>query len=265
MYSWMHSLLGDHKGGIIFTCFGIWHILYLFLIFGAIIATVLCLRKRSERAKHIAVETAIILAFGLYMADFFLMPFAYGSINIEKLPFHVCTTMCILNFWSRHNKFLGKFKTQLALLGLMSNFIYVMYPAGVEWHQVHPLSYRVAQTLLFHGAMAAYGIFVLVFETETLRWRDCWKELVLIVIMTCWALVGNTFYNANTEEYSYFFNWFFVVQDPFGILPIQISPYIMPGLVITTFFVADMLVYGAYFGIRKCFAGRAVSTGTWIK
>ena len=36
MYSSFHELLADRKSGAIFTCFGVWHLLYLLLIGGAI-------------------------------------------------------------------------------------------------------------------------------------------------------------------------------------------------------------------------------------
>lgn len=253
MYEMLHGILSDQKGGAVFTCFGIWHLLYMAVIFGAILMTVVLLRHKSQNVKEKAIRLAIHLAFGLYIADFFLMPFAYGEIDLEKLPFHMCTAMCVLCFLSRHNHFLGKFKTQFALLGLVSNLIYVVYPAGVGWYHIHPLSYRAVQTLLFHGAMSAYGIFVLAFEVRHLRWRNSLRELPWIVAMTLWALLGNTLYNGTAGEYDHFFNWFFVVRDPFYLLPVEIAPYIMPFVMIAVIFVADLLVYGAYFGIPKCF------------
>ena len=254
MYEILHALLADHKGGSVFACFGIWHFLYLAVILGGILLTVLFLRNRPEMAKQKVVGVTIGLAFGLYILDFFLMPFAYGEIDLEKLPFHMCTAMCILCFLSRHNRFLGKFKKQFALLGLVSNLIYVIYPAGVGWYQIHPLSYRVVQTLLFHGLMSAYGIFVLAFEEAQLRWKDCARELPVILGMSAWALLGNTLYSGTAGEYDHFFNWFFVVRDPFYLLPETIAPYIMPFAMVVVMFAADLLVYAAYFGIRKCFA-----------
>lgn len=253
MYSWLHQLLSDKTGGTVFACFGPWHFLYLTVIFGGIIATLLLLRKGTQKQKQRAIGIAISIAFGLYMADFFLMPFAYGRIDIEKLPFHICTTMCIMCFLSRYDRHLAKWKHQLAILGLVSNIIYVLYPAGVGWYQIHPLSYRAVQTLLFHGAMTAYGIFVLAFEDVNLTWKRCYRELPLIVAMTLWALLGNTLYNASTEQYDYFFNWFFVVRDPFYLLPADISPYVMPFLMVLAIWAAVLLVYAAYFGLRKCF------------
>ena len=64
-------------------------------------------KKQSTKVK--AINLVISLVFGLYILDFFLMPFAYGEIDLEKLPFHICTTMCVLSYLSRHTKFFSKF------------------------------------------------------------------------------------------------------------------------------------------------------------
>lgn len=243
MYELLHRLLSDQKGSTVFTCFGIWHILYMLVIFGSIFATVALLRGGSQEQKDRATSRSISLAFGLYILDFFLMPFAYGAIDLEKLPFHMCTAMCVLSFLSHRHSFLRKFRTQFALLGLVSNLIYVVYPAGVGWYQIHPLSYRTVQTLLFHGTMTAYGIFTLAFQEDRLRLKDCVKELPVIVAMTLWALLGNTLYNGSVGDYQHFFNWFFVVRDPFYLLPETIAPYVMPFVMILVIFAADVLVY----------------------
>lgn len=257
MYEFLSNLLSDKKGGEIFTCFGIWHISYMLIFFGAIITTVLLLRNKSSSAKQRAINIAINCGFGLYMADFFLMPFAYGEIDIDKLPFHACTLTCVLCFMSRHNKFLQKFRLQFALVGLISNLIYMVYPAGVMWYEIHPLSYRAVQTLLFHGVMVAYGIFVLAFENVDLKWRKIYKELVLLVCMAAWAMLGNTLYSGTLGDYSRDFNWFFVKTDPFGILPATIAPF----ATVFAFMLADALIYLIYFGIRKMCKKRSEAYG----
>lgn len=251
MYPFLSQLLSDRKGGVVFSCFGVWHWLYLLVIFGAIALVLFRLKGRSAQAKDRAVRGAISCAFGLYIADFFLMPFAYGEIDLEKLPFHICTVTCVLCFLSRHNAFLGRFRTSFAVLGLASNLIYVIYPAGVGWYQIHPLSYRVVQTLLFHGLMTAYGLFVLAFEEEKLEWKHCRRELVILVGMVVWAVLGNTLYNGTYGDYDHFFNWFFVVRDPFYLLSEAVAPYIMPFVIVLVMFAAVLLVYLAYFALRK--------------
>ena len=247
MHQILQDLLSDRKSGPVFTCFGPYHLIYLAVILGAILTIIFLLKNKSAAAKHRAATAALYTAAGLYAADLFLMPFAYGGIDVEKLPFHACTATCVLCVLARHNRFLGRFKDQFLLLGLLTNLIYVIYPAGVGWYQIHPLSYRVWQTLLYHGAMTAFGLFSLCFGEVKLEWRKCPRDLAFLCVMMVWALLGNTLYNGLDGR---FFNWFFVVRDPFYILPEGISPFVMPVVMVAVMFSGETLIYLGYFGCK---------------
>lgn len=247
MYPLLHDLLSDKKGGTVFTCFGFWHWYDLLAVLAVIAGACFWLKGKGSTAQKRAVDAFLHIAFGLYIADFFLMPFAYGSIDIEKLPFHICTAMCAACFVSRHNRHLRKYSLHFALLGFLSNLVYLIYPAGVMWYQIHPLSYRVIQTLLFHGSMTAYGFLVLVFDEDGLQWGHCWRDLAIITGMTLWAVLGNALYTENKPGY----NWFFTLQDPFFILPSPIAPFVMPILNIVIFFAAELLLYALFGALRK--------------
>ena len=239
MFEVMSELLSDKTGGIVFRCFDIWHICFIAVFLT--IAVLLCLRMRNKNhaEQRRVINTVITVALGLYALDFFLMPFAYGEINIEKLPFHVCTTMCVACFLSRHNAFFGRFRLQFAMLGFLSNTVYLFYPAGMMWLNIHPLSYRVVQTIAFHGVMMIYGLLVLIYERQNFEWKKIYKDFGVVVGMTLWALLGNTLYNNSAVMH----NWFFVVQDPFNAFPETNAPYIMPFLNIVIFFAVELLVY----------------------
>ncbi len=236
------ELLSDKKSDIVFNCLGIWHILYLIIILSVIISLIFILKNKNEETKNKAINISIIVSFSLYMLDFFLMPFAYSEIDIEKLPFHICTVTCVLCFMSRYNKFLSKYQIEFAILGLIGNMIYLIYPAGVGWYQVHPLSYRVIQTLLYHGCMTTYGLFVLTLAKPQLNFKKSYKELIIISGLVVWALIGNTFYNSSER----FYNWFFVVQDPFGLIPLEISQYIMPFFMVMFIYAFVLIIYVIY-------------------
>ena len=239
MYSILTSLLDDKKGGEIFTCFGAWHIGYI-VFFIALVSVILAwLRGKSGGVWDKTASVFVNTSFALYVLDFFAMPLAYGEIDIEKLPFHACTAMCVACFLSNHVGSLRKYRTSFALLGFISNFVYLVYPAGVMWHAVHPLSYRVIQTLTFHGIMSVYGLLVILSERESFKWKSCYRELALLALMTVWAILGNMVYNSDAR----FYNWFFVVRDPFYILPESIAPFVMPFVNIAVFFGVEMLIY----------------------
>lgn len=123
MYSILHELLSDKKDGILFSCFDVWHLVYIFIALVAALIVLLHLRNKSLRTRETFSRALISSAFGLYVADFFLMPLAYNEIDIEKLPFHACTAMCVMCFLSYHNRFLKKYRTSFALLGFISNLV----------------------------------------------------------------------------------------------------------------------------------------------
>ena len=249
MYTFLSNLLSDKKGGEIFTCFGIWHICFIALFLFVGIFLCLYLKNNSNEKQERIIDKVISIAFGLYIADFFLMPFAYGEIDIEKLPFHVCTAMCVGCFFTRRVTFLKKYKIQFAMLGFVSNLIYLIYPAGVMWHAVHPFSYRVIQTLSFHGIMMVYGLLVLIYETENFTWKKCYRDFFVILSMVTWALLGNLLYNSESREY----NWFFVVRDPFNMFSESIARFIMPVLNIVIFFSVELLIYFIFSKFRRLF------------
>lgn len=238
MYTYLRALLSDKKGGEVFTCFGVWHII-LMAVFVAV-AVLLCIylkNKAFDRRKSF-IDRLMLIPFGLYIADFFLMPFAYGEIDIEKLPFHICTVTCVLCFMSRYNRHLGKFKLQFATLGFISNLVYLIYPAGVMWYEVSPLSYRVIQTLSFHGLMMIYGLLVLCYESDSFKFKHFYKDICVIISVTLWAMLGNFLYNGERV-----YNWFFVIRDPFYILDADIAPFVMPIVNVILFALVEMLVY----------------------
>lgn len=243
MYNFLHELLADKKGGEIFTLFGGWHFFYIALTLAITVAVLLVLKNKSDSAKKSAVKLFVDLSFGLYIADIFLMPLAYGEIDVEKLPFHACTAMCVACFLSYRVPLFERFRTSFVILGFISNLVYLIYPAGVMWHAVHPLSYRVIQTLFFHSVMTVYGFLTLVYESDSFDLRTWRCDLAVTACMTAWAMLGNYVYNGTSEGYSHFFNWFFVVRDPFYAISEAIAPFLMPFLNIALFFAVEMGIH----------------------
>jgi hypothetical protein len=239
MYSVINNLLADKKDGVSFACFDAFHCCFMAAVLASVVIYWLILKDQHQSVKQKAITLCINTAFGLYIADFFLMPLAYGAIDIEKLPFHICTAMCVACFLSRHNQTLFEYRLHFAVYGLISNLVYLIYPAGVMWHQVQPFTYRVIQTLVFHGVMVVYGFLVLLFDEYQWNPRKCHRDFAVIAAMTLWAMLGNWLYNGECG----FFNWFFVIRDPFHLISGDIAPYLMPFLNITIFFAAAMLVH----------------------
>ena len=255
MYSLLNKIFEDKHGDFEFTCFSPWHFFYIFLVIGLVAAIILIFRKKDQAVKERVLKWLIAVPFALYMSDFFLMPFAYGEIYVDKLPFHACTLLSILSFASNNSKFLKRFRVHFAVFALISNLIYVVYPSGVAG-TISPICYRVIQTMLFHSLMVVYSIVTLLFDKDGLRIKRCYIDVIILSMMSSWALIGNTFYSGTTGNYSGDFNWFFVKADPLGIFPTDISPYIMPWLNVIVFFILELVVYILFTGIRHAREGK---------
>lgn len=251
MYSFLHDLLADKKGGEIFRLFGVWHFVYIVLAVVAVTVLLCVLKNKGADSKRNTLRLLSDIAFGLYIADFFFMPLAYGEIDIEKLPFHACTATCVACFLSYRVAFLSKYRTSLAMLAFISNFVYLIYPAGVMWHAVGPLSYRVVQTLIFHTVMTVYGFLTLVYDSNEIKVANAKRDSGAVLVMTLWAVLGNYVYNGTSEGYSHFFNWFFVVRDPFYAIPERLSPFVMPFLNVVLFVAVEMVICFAVWVIKQ--------------
>lgn len=251
MYSKLHNIFADKTGGDIFVCYGLWHWFYIIATIATIATLIYLFKNKEQSAKEKVLKVLIGLAFGLYIADFFLMPFAYGEIDVDKLPFHACTSMCTMGFISNYNRFLKKYRLNFALIGLVSNIMYLSYPSGVMSYEISPLSYRAVQTLLFHSIMTVYGLMVLTFEEGGPQIKRCYRDVAILGILAVWSIIGNALYSGSAEDYSRDFNWFFVKSDPFGLLPEEWARYVLPQINIIAFFAAEMLFYLAFMFINK--------------
>ena len=259
MIPYLNRLLSDRTGDTVFRCFDVWHLSYIAVTAAVIAAVCLALRKSGPEAKEKVQRSFINMAFGLYVLDLFLMPFAYGEIDVEKLPFHICTAMCVGCFATCHAPSLKGMRVHFALLGFISNLVYLIYPAGVMWHRVSPFSYRVIQTLAFHAIMTVYGLLTLIYNREKLRPKELYKDMILITAMTLWAMLGNFFYSDSLDPYSPRYNWFFVTADPFGILKGNVALIVMPLVNVALFFAVTVLIYCVFALIRKIEDNRRVN------
>ena len=249
MYEILHEFFEDKTGNIEFSCFSIWHLAYLFMAIALMFILYFTFRKKEEGAKEKLLRVLATIPFALYMADFFLMPFAYGEIVVDKLPFHACTTMSIFCFASNNSKVLRKYRINFALLGLISNLIYIVYPNGVAG-DISPICYRVIQTMLFHSIMVTYCVLTIIFDEDGLNIKKSYRDVIILCVLSVWALIGNTLYSGTAGNYNEDFNWFFVKSDPLGIFSEEIAPYIMPWLNVIVFFSLELIVYLLYYGIK---------------
>ena len=230
--------------GIHLTPFSVSHIVYMVLIFGGITLLWLALRHKSQ---HMQVKTLRILAYLLvfsYLSDFFFHDFVYGSLNLDKLPFHLCTVLCpiIAVAQFRHNG--QKVAEPAGILAILCSLMYLCYPASVGTGE--PWCYQTVQTMFYHGLLLAWGSLTFAFGLVKPHIRHIWKCGIALVLITLWAKLGNLTY--------VHYNWFFLEEDALyiglvanGVIPKWSLMLINPAV----FMLASLCLYGVIHGIRN--------------
>ena len=231
--------------GVSIESFNVWHILYVILIIGGTILAAFWLNKKDE-----TLQTKVFrfLAYALvitYVADFFFHDFVYADIvdgeyvgnelNMDKLPFHICTVLCPIVAFAQFNKKFQKFLEPIAALAIVAPMMYITYPStGVGGE---PWCYRTVQTMFFHGVEFAWGFLTVATGKTTFKWKNIWKPAVLLAIIAVWAKLGCTLLE---------YNWFFLRYDPFGIgLPEWSLIFLVP----VAIFSMVALIYAIYYGV----------------
>ena len=208
------------------TLFSIWHILYVVIILGAILFLALLFRKLSQKAQNRLILALTMLPIGLYAADFFIMPLAYGNIDVDKLPFHFCTMLSILILFVQFGKPFGFMREAVTALAIVTPMMYLCYP-GSALGGITPFCYQVIQTFLYHGAVMAWGVCSVVLGKSTLRFKNIWKPLLLICAFLAWGSFGNAVYSTTEHHY----DWCFVTGSTFPFIPKLLMPLAVLGAV----------------------------------
>lgn len=242
--------------GVSIESFNVWHILYVVLIIGGTILAAFWLNKKDE-----TLQTKVLrfLAYALvisYISDYFVHDFVYADfvdgayvgaeLNMDKLPFHICTVLCPIVAFAQFNKKFQKFLEPIAALAIVAPMMYITYPStGVGGE---PWCYRTVQTMFFHGVEFAWGFLTVATGKTTFKWKNIWKPAVLLGIIAVWAKLGCTLLE---------YNWFFLRYDPFGMgLPEWSLIFLVP----VAIFSMVALIYAIYYGVlhvmekRRAFA-----------
>jgi uncharacterized membrane protein YwaF len=235
--------MSHFDSGIKITAFSIPHFVYMFLIFGGIFLAWWILRKKDAQAHDRALR---FLAYALvlsYLSDFFVHDFVYGGLNMDKLPFHICTVLCPTVAITQFNHRGDKIREPVAVLATLAPLMYLCYPASVG--DGEPWCYQAVQTMFFHGVLLAWGVLNLALGKVRLSWKNCWHSGVGLVGITLWAKLGNVLLEHN---------WFFLNEDCFyiglvanGVIP-RWSLMILNPII---FFLAVLLVYAVAYPLQK--------------
>lgn len=245
------GILSATEGSIEITLFSVWHILYWILIFGGSIGAAFLLKNKSQQTKTRVLVILAWLVPAVYILDFFCMPLAREdfTIDVDKLPFHICTLMSFFIAFAQFNKNFEKIKDAICCMSLVASLMYITYP-GSALGGVTPWCYRVVQTMVYHGLMFAWGLLSLTTGAIKIEFRTLWKSLVGIAIVILWASFGNAVYSNPDHHY----DWFFVTGSTFPFVP----EWLMPFAVFVAVGGMCAIIHAIDLGVKKYYAKKTV-------
>ena len=253
MHNFLIWLLEKKEGALEIAFLNVFHILYLAIILACSIGLAFYLKSHSEKSEPVLRKLAYALV-AVYVADVFLQPFVSGAddftMNIDKLPFHLCTVLCPIVAFVQFNKKFEKFIEPVAFLAVAAPLMYLVYP-GSAIGEISPFCYKILQTFIYHGILLAWAICTLASGKFTPKFKNCYKPLVLLAILAVWATFGNFAYNTAYAggDGNHHYDWLFLTGSSFGM-----SPYVMPFLSIAAIYGTTLCVYGLYFAWVKIWA-----------
>lgn len=244
MHNFLIWLLKSREEPCEIAFLNFFHLMYLAIIVGVTIWLAYYLKAHKEKEA----PTLRVLAYALvivYIADFFIQPFIASdfTMNIDKLPFHVCTVLCPLVAFTEFNKRFEKIQEPVTILAIAAPLMYIVYP-GSALGEISAFCYKVIQTFVYHGLLFAWGVINLASGKFVPSIKNWYKTLIEILLIAVWATFGNFAYNTAYAggDGNHHYDWFFLTGSSFSL-----SPYIMPFLTIAAVFGTTMCVYGLYY------------------
>ena len=230
-----------------------WHFGYIVLILGITTMLAVIISKKSKDAQHKLLNILAILVIATYILDFFMMPLNEGEINIDKLPFHICTFMGVCIPFAQFNKKFSPIKDTIVTLSIVASLMYITYP-GSALGGITPWCYKVVQTFLFHGLVFAWGVLNLTTGEVSLSMNKIYKPAIGIVIIILWAFFGSLVYSpAGTKH-----DWFFVRGTTFPFVPEALMPF----TVFAAVYAMCVIITLIYLGAKKAVLAHTAETTT---
>ena len=214
MKEFVATLFSQNNSRLSIGLFDIWHFLYLFLIFGGSILLAVLFHNKSKTKREKLARLFAYLTFGLYIADFFIMPLSDSA---------------------QFNPRFSKVKTVVVTLSVASSLMWMCYP-GTALGGQPPFSYIIFQTFMYHGLLFAWGFLNLALDLVRLDIRKIWKEFLFILGLLVWAAFGNAIYEGEQ-------NWFFIEKSIFPFLSDEIMPVMVVGCVFGTVLVVYSITF----------------------
>lgn len=125
------------------SLFNIWHILYIVIIVGCTLALGYYVSRHGEQLRKRTLRALAYALVIIYLGDFFIQPLFSSdySMNVDKLPFHICTVLCPIVAFVQFNGKFERFREPVALLSIVAPLMYITYP-GTAIGSISPSATR---------------------------------------------------------------------------------------------------------------------------
>jgi hypothetical protein len=164
--------------------------------------------------------------------------------NVDKLPFHICTVLCPVLAFVQFNKRFERFSEPVAFLAMVGPMMYLVYPGGAIG-DISPFCYKIIQTFVYHGLVFSWGFnMIATGRVKPSIKRGWWRALIGLLLVALWATLGNLSHNSNVDGDPHY-DWFFLTGSTFPFVP----KALMPLAVIVAVFSATMALYGVYYAV----------------
>ncbi len=234
----MLRLFSNTYSGVSFTWMSWWHLAYLIGVFGTTAFAVWRFTKHNHVKTPKMIRALACLIPTVYVADFFLMPFASDNAGIQviKLPFHICTLLAVLIPFAQFNSHVSMWREAITVLSVTCSCLFLLYP-GTALGNYDPWCYLVFQTFSYHGLMFLWGMLTIVSKSVTLTYACLKRVAIVIVGVIMWASFGNAAYTHGGMVY----DWFMLTGRS---LPVRFPPAIQSILPFILPFVVFAVVFG---------------------
>ena len=240
------NIFKDDTFGPDITLFGFFHLFYFFIIICVTLLLIFLFKDKEEAKKKKLLDIYAIILVCLYLGDFFVHPFMNNenALNVDKLPFHICTLSCpliaIIRIFPDKTK---RIANAVTVLGLVGALMYLTCPNGAVGEGVKAFSYRMLQTFTYHGVLFTYGILSLTLGLNKLDYKKIYIEAIMIACLVLISLGANHAYSIPGGHH---YDWFFTTGSSFGVNEVAM-PFLMFGII----FAMCNAIYLLYFGIKK--------------
>lgn len=214
------------------------HLILLAIAFSISIIFYFTFFRKSKDVKQKALDVVAIIMLVLYLADFGLQPFWNGGLCIDKFPFHICTLLSILICFVSFNDKCKKFKNSIAVLSFLSAIMFLFIPVNYFNRYIMWYSYSMLQPFIYHSLLFTWGLCTMAFGLVDLPFKKCWHTMIIVVLISLWATLGNLIYDQN---------YFFLRSDISEFTPQWL---LLPALEIASV-LCIMAVYGGANLIKK--------------